>query len=66
MASVITHHKPASNVDAAHCVAAAIQVHSAAAEIIAEDGGPVVAEEIEQQIPAAIAEIRESVSSEYQ
>jgi hydroxyethylthiazole kinase-like uncharacterized protein yjeF len=62
IASVFAHHRPQTDFDAARLLAAALHVHSAAAENIASDGEPVVAEAIEKRIPAAIAQFRELVS----
>lgn len=49
--------KPTSERAMALVTAAAVLVHSLAAEIVAEDGEPVSAEAIEENLPAAIADI---------
>jgi hydroxyethylthiazole kinase-like uncharacterized protein yjeF len=57
LGSLLAANEPFENEDLAHRVAAAIIVHSRAAELIALEGGPVIASEIEENLPMAIADL---------
>jgi hydroxyethylthiazole kinase-like uncharacterized protein yjeF len=57
LASLAAHHRPATHFELAQLVGAAVVIHSRAAEIIAIDGEPVIADEIEAQLPVAIADL---------
>lgn len=57
LGSLLAANEPLDNTDLAHRVAAAIIVHSRAAELIALEGGPVIASEIEENLPMAIADL---------
>lgn len=58
MGSMLAALQPSENGAAARVAATAVVVHSLAAEIIANDGEPVTADELEQMLPAAIAQLR--------
>jgi NAD(P)H-hydrate repair Nnr-like enzyme with NAD(P)H-hydrate dehydratase domain len=57
LASMLAHHQPRKKKAAAQIVAAAVIVHSLAAELVAIDGEPVIADDIEENLPAAIAQL---------
>lgn len=55
--SLLAADRPSTADELAERVAAAIIAHSRAAELIALDGGPVIASDIEENLPAAIADL---------
>ncbi len=61
LGSLLATEAPLNANAMAHCVAAAIIVHSRAAELVAFDGGPVIASDIEENLPAAIADLTASL-----
>lgn len=57
LGSLLAASQPFDADDLGHRVIAAIIVHSRAAELIALEGGPVIASEIEENLPAALADL---------